>query len=42
MESRNNGDVCRFFMKGTCKNGDRCAYQHPGQEKSFAKKEPVR
>lgn len=28
-------DVCRFFLKGQCKNGDRCNYEHPqGREKA--------
>jgi hypothetical protein len=22
--------VCRFFPKGTCKNGDKCTYSHKG------------
>ena len=29
--------VCRFFLKGTCKNGDNCKYRHPPYCKFDAK-----
>jgi hypothetical protein len=29
MEGKAKTDVCRFFLKGQCKNGERCAFEHP-------------
>lgn len=37
-------DVCRFFLKGQCKNGDRCAFEHPqNKEKGVPppRKDPI-
>jgi hypothetical protein len=25
-------DICRFFLKGQCKHGDRCAFEHPANK----------
>jgi hypothetical protein len=33
-------DVCRFFLKGQCKNGDRCNYEHPREKAPLARKDP--
>lgn len=44
MEGGKKVELCRFFLKGQCKNGDRCAFEHPqGKEKSAPiRKEPIR
>lgn len=31
-------EVCRFFLKGQCKNGEKCTYEHP-QVKEKAKEQ---
>ena len=37
-------ELCIFYMKGNCKNGDECDYLHPNiqvdQSKKYVKKQP--
>jgi Zinc finger domain len=43
MEASNRGtNVCRFFLSGNCKNGDKCAFAHQQVEKPAPKREPQR
>lgn len=41
-EDQKPGDICKFFLKGSCMKGNHCQYKHPKNERAVVCKHWLR